>query len=79
MPICEPIPFRLPDYWKICAGGRRHYNIIITTRERLKLDADAISVGQPLIHLLGRIMQLPKVKPYLPFDITLMVSRTTKF
>ncbi|CAG8648883.1 5316_t:CDS:2, partial [Paraglomus brasilianum] len=51
-------------------------DIIITTSKRLKLDADAISVGQPIIHLLGRTMQLPsinetgytlpiQVKPYL--------------
>ena len=51
-------------------------DIIITTSKRLKLDADAISVGQPIVHLLGRTMQLPsinetgytlpiQVKPYL--------------
>ena len=36
-------------------------DIIITTSKRLKLDADAISIGQPLVHLLGRIMQLPSI------------------
>ena len=36
-------------------------SIIITTSKRLKLGADAISVGQPLVQLLGKIMQLPSI------------------
>ena len=36
-------------------------DIVITTSKCLKLEADAISVGQPLVHLLGRIVQLPSI------------------
>ena len=36
-------------------------DIIITTSKRLKLDTDAISTGPPLVHLLGRTMQLPSI------------------